>query len=98
MFIAGMALLSVFFGSSTVHAARPDTTVCDGLAGNAFGICTAAVSSGCALNGRNEGSKHCDRLSSNFTRKTGDDPVWLAPEPAPTPVTPPSDGIDWSGG
>ena len=34
MFIAGMALLSVFFGTSTVHAAKPDTAVCDGLSGN----------------------------------------------------------------
>ncbi|MBW2220005.1 MAG: hypothetical protein JRF40_11020 [Deltaproteobacteria bacterium] len=38
MFIAGMALLSVFLGTSTGHAARPDTAVCDGLSRNAFGI------------------------------------------------------------
>ena len=96
MFIAGMALLSVFFGTSTVHAAKPDTTVCDGLSGNAFGICTAAVSSGCATDGRNAGEKHCEKLGSNFTRLSDNDPVWLAPEPEPTPVAPPSDGIDWS--
>jgi hypothetical protein len=94
MFIAGIALLSVFFGTSTVHAAKPDTAVCDGLSGNAFGICTAAVSSGCAA--RSAGAKHCEKLGSNFTRFTNSAPVWLAPEPEPTPVAPPSDGIDWS--
>ena len=83
MLIAGMALLSVFLGTSTVHAAKADTAVCDGLSGNAFGICTAAVSSGCATDGRSAGSKHCNRLEANFTNKTGDDPVWLATESVP---------------
>ena len=78
MLVAGLALLSAFFGASTVQAARPDTSVCDGLSGKDFGICTAAVSSGCATDGRNRntGSKHCDRLERNF----GDKPVWLETE------------------
>ena len=72
--------MSVFIGTSTVHAAKPDTGVCDGLPGNAFGLCTAAVSSGCATGGRSVGSKHCERLGANFTNKTDSDPVWLATE------------------
>lgn len=84
-----MALLSVFFGTSTVHAAKPDTAVCDGLSGNAFGICTAAVSSGCATDDRSAGSRHCNRLAANFTNKTaGDDPVWLETESVPEESVP----------
>ena len=78
MLIAGMALLSMFFGASTVQAVEHDTAVCDGLSGNAFSICRAAVSSGCATDGRNAGEKHCDKLASNYTKLTGNSPVWLA--------------------
>ena len=67
-----------------------------GLSGNAFGICTAAVSSGCAAaGGRSAGSKHCVRLEANFKKNTGgDNPVWLKTEPVSDI---PSLGIDLPG-
>lgn len=83
MSIAGMILLSVFLGTSTAHAAKPDTKVCDGLSGSVFGICTAAVSSGCATDGRSIGLKHCERLAANFKKKTNDTPAWLVTESEP---------------
>ncbi|MCK4586417.1 MAG: hypothetical protein KAU29_03695 [Gammaproteobacteria bacterium] len=84
MFIAGMALLTAFFGVSTAQAAQPSAAICDTQSGNAFGLCRAAVSSGCAIGGRNTDSRHCGKLAANFLRVTEQTAIWLEPVSTPT--------------
>ena len=65
-------------GTSVSYAARQTPSVCEGQSGSGFGLCRAAVASGC--DDSNTGSRYCNRLATNFTKQTGQDPVWLSTE------------------
>lgn len=64
--------------ASVAQAGSSDTQVCQDLEKAERGLCTAAVRSGCALDGRNTESIHCAKLESNYRKVSGGNmPVWL---------------------
>jgi hypothetical protein len=65
-------------GTSISYADRQTPSVCEGQTGSGFGLCRAAVASGC--DDSNSGTRYCDRIANNFTKQTGQDPVWLSTE------------------
>ena len=72
--------------SADVHAAKKDTSLCDGLTGAAKGLCTAAAALGCG-----EATKHqkqCDALGDKFEAVTGQLPPWEEPVDPPVPPGP----------
>ncbi|MEE8574977.1 MAG: hypothetical protein V3T30_06145 [Thermodesulfobacteriota bacterium] len=74
-------VVAAFFSVATVGSAEAapkngEDTVCSGLNGAAKGLCTAALANGC--DDPDTRGKSCGRLESNYTKITGDEPVWLA--------------------
>ena len=69
-------VISLVLFISTGVSANPNTDpLCEGLAGAAFGLCTAAVNLGCsAPETTNSG---CDRVAEKFTQITGEEPPWI---------------------
>jgi hypothetical protein len=91
--VLAVAMLS---GAPTAQAAKTGTGICQDLERSARGLCRAAIRSGCALDGRHRGSRHCTKLGSNYRRMTGEDkPVWLKrDDPAPLPGSGPTNEND----
>ena len=105
-FLSAMAFSLVMFqGTSIAEAARPDFSMCrgngDGKVG--FGLCRAAVASGCAADsepvvhrhrhhrGHHSHERFCERVADVYERRTGMEPVWLASiEEVPPPVEEPA--------
>ena len=71
--------------SGSVHAAKKDTSMCDGLKGAAKGLCTAAAALGCGESTKHQ--KQCDALGEKFEALTGNLAPWEAPPPPPPPPT-----------
>ena len=69
--IAGVAVAASLL---CVPLARADT--CDGLTGQALGLCTAGVAVGCEEGTGN--AQACSRLENAFRDATGEEPPWLA--------------------
>jgi hypothetical protein len=69
-----------------VHAAKKDTSMCDGLKGAAKGFCTAAAALGCGAPTKHQ--KQCDALGDKFETLTGQLPPWEKPVDPPPPPPP----------
>lgn len=77
---------SFFAVTPATRAANVDVSQCVSLKTAAKGLCTAALKSGCGVDGRHADSRNCSKIASNYRRLTGNDPIWL--EPAAPPATP----------
>jgi len=88
------SLLAVAFAlawiaaSGNAHAAKKDTSMCDGLKGAAKGLCTAAAALGCGDATKHQ--KQCDALGDKFEALTGQLAPWEAPPPPPPPPPAPT--------
>lgn len=80
--------LAWIVAAGNVHAAKKDTSMCDGLKGAAKGLCTAAAALGCGESTKHQ--KQCDALGDKFEALTGQLAPWEAPPPPPPPPSVPT--------
>ena len=78
----------ILFTSTSLHAVPMVDPACEGLTGQARGICISATQGvKCNTRKRNQNSEACARLEETFRAATGTEPTWL-PEKGAT-------GMDW---
>lgn len=63
--------------TGTLRAGPPDTAICDGLTGAAWGLCRAGVASGCADGTGNPTA--CAEIEETYAGVTGEEAPWLTP-------------------
>lgn len=83
-FLVLVGTITLSLGAQQAMSQPPDTSVCEGLTGAAWGLCRGGVAAGCVDGTGNPSA--CGNIEETFQKVTGLIPPWVIP-----PVTCPCD-------